>query len=89
MRISVALARMKLILRQMFTESDNQTYDLYRFISCITIFTGLFLSVLSVVNGQEWKFQDFGFGAGSILAGMGVAHGLKKETPILSPLKDK
>ena len=73
---------MKLILRQMFTESDNQTFDLYRLISFVTISVGLFLSFWSVMNGQEWKFQDFGIGAGSLLAGVGVAHGLKKESPV-------
>lgn len=69
------------ILRQLLTESDNVTHDLYRYLAVVSIAVGLGLSIYSVIKGQPFDMQTFGIGVGSLFAGVGVALGLKKETP--------
>ena len=67
------------LLRQLMTDSDNVTHDLYRYLAVISIAVGLSLSISSVVKGQPFDMQTFGIGVGSLFAGVGVAIGLKKE----------
>lgn len=69
------------IIRQLLTESDNVTHDLYRYLAVISIAVGLSLSIYSVVKGQPFDMQTFGIGVGSLFAGVGVAIGLKKDAP--------
>ena len=66
-------------IRQLMTDSDNVTHDLYRYLAVISIAVGLSLSIYSVVKGQPFDMQTFGIGVGSLFAGVGVAIGLKKE----------
>lgn len=68
------------IARQLLTESDNVTHDLYRYLAVAAIAVGLGLSIYSVVKGQPFDMQTFGIGVGSLFAGVGVALGLKKES---------
>ena len=48
------------ILRQLLTESDNVTHDLYRYLAVVSIAVGLGLSVYSVLKGQPFDMQTFG-----------------------------
>lgn len=73
---------MKKILRELLTEGDNITHDLYRYLALLSILTGLGLSIYAVVKkDQPFDMQQFGIGVGVLFAGVGVALGLKKETP--------
>lgn len=68
------------VVRMLLTESDNRTHDLFRYLALCSIITGLALAVYSVVwKSQPFDMQTFGIGVGSLLAGVGVAIGLKKE----------
>lgn len=69
------------LLRQLMTDSDNVTHDLYRYLAVVSIAVGLSLSIYSVVKGQPFDMQTFGIGVGSLFAGVGVAIGLKKDAP--------
>lgn len=67
------------VLRQLMTERDNRTHDIYRYLALLAIVVGLALNVYAVVKGQPFDMQTFGIGTGALFAGMGVALGLKKE----------
>jgi len=68
------------VARELMTESDGITHDLYRYLSVLSICVGLCLSVFAVYKGQPFAMQDFGIGIGALFAGVGVALGLRKET---------
>lgn len=69
------------VLRQLFTESDNRTHDLYRYLALASIVTGLGLNIYAVGwKGQPFDMQAFGTGVGLLFAGVGVALKLKPET---------
>jgi hypothetical protein len=71
---------MRDVIRQLVTESDNTTHDLYRYLALASIVVGLSLMIYSVVvKGQPFDMQTFGIGVGALFAGVGVALGLKKE----------
>lgn len=68
------------VVRQLMTESDNRTHDIYRYLAVFSIVVGLGLNIFAVVKGQPFDMQAFGIGTGALFAGVGVALGLKKET---------
>lgn len=69
------------VARQLMTESDNVTHDLYRYLALLAIATGLSLNVFAVGwKGQAFDMQAFGVGVGALFAGVGVALKLKPET---------
>lgn len=68
------------VIRQLLTESDNVTHDLYRYLAILAIVTGLGLQVYAIGwKDQPFDMQTFGVGVGALFAGVGVALGLKKE----------
>jgi hypothetical protein len=68
------------VVRQLMTESDNTTHDLYRYLALAAICVGLGLNIFSVVyKAQLFDMQTFGIGTGALFAGVGIALGLKKE----------
>lgn len=73
--------RLREFLSQMMTESDNITHDLYRYLSLVSIVSGIGLQIYAIVFGhQNFDMQTFGIGVGALFAGVGVALGLKKDT---------
>jgi len=76
------------IIRQLLTESDNVTHDLYRYIALGAVLTFLGLQIYSVVWEKRFDAQAFGIGIGSTLAGVGLALGMKKDKPC-PPAKDE
>lgn len=66
------------IVKQLLTESDNETADLYKYLALLSVAVAIALSIYSVIQGQAWDAQSFGIGVGGLLAGVGVAVGLKK-----------
>jgi hypothetical protein len=66
------------IVKQLLTESDNETHDLYRYLALASVAVAIGLSIYAVIQGQAWDAQSFGIGVGGLLAGVGVAVGLKK-----------
>ena len=67
------------VIRQLLTESDNITHDLYRYMAVASVVSGLGLQIIAVFKGQPFDMQAFGVGTGALLAGVGVALGMKKE----------
>jgi hypothetical protein len=68
------------IIKHMFTESDNKTFDVTKALAALTIVTGIALAIVSVVwKNAPLNMQDYGTGMGLLFAGLGVALGMKKE----------
>lgn len=73
---------MKQFLKHLLTESDNATFDLSRVLAALSILSGLGLQAYAVGwKGQPFDMQVFGVGTGALFAGVGVALGMKKDTP--------
>jgi hypothetical protein len=71
---------MKEILRQMFTETDNETHDGGKWAAALMTLTGLGLQIYAVVgNKQAFDMQAFGVGCGALAAGVGAMLKLKPE----------
>jgi ATP-dependent protease HslVU (ClpYQ) peptidase subunit len=65
-------------LVMMFTESDNRTHDIFRYLALATILTAIGLQIFVVVmKGQTFDVQQFGIGSGALFAGMGAALMMK------------
>lgn len=67
------------VLRQLVTESDNITHDIYRYLAVGSVFFAMACQFYAIKEGQQFSMQDFGVGIGALFAGIGVAIGLKKE----------
>lgn len=68
------------VVKQLLTESDNITHDLYKYLALVSILTGLGLAVYSVGwKGQVFDMQTFGIGIGALFTGAGIALKLKQE----------
>lgn len=71
------------IFASMFTEVDNRTHDLFKYLSCLTVLVALGLTCYEVIsNGTAFDIQAFGIGMGAVLAGAGAALLMKKDSPI-------
>ena len=71
------------MIRQMMTESDNRTHDIFRYLALLCVLVGLTLEIYVIAwrePGQPFDFINFGTGVGLILAGAGTALKLKTET---------
>jgi hypothetical protein len=68
-------------LRNLFTGIDNKTHDIVRVIGGLVGVGGPFLAGWDViVQHAHFDFQNYGIGCGALLAGVGAALGMKKDT---------
>ena len=68
-------------LKQLLTESDNHTQDLFRWLAVLSVLVGLGLSIYSVAfKGQSFDMIQFGTGIGLLLAGTGAALAMRPES---------
>lgn len=70
-------------LNQLFTESDNSTHSLMKYL----VFGGTAAALFyqgwdTLANHIAFNMQTFGLGIGGMWAGAAAALGLQKETPI-------
>ncbi len=71
----------KKIIKDWFTEIDNKTFDVTKFLAVVSIMTGIFLAIFSVVyKNQAFDYQDYGLGTAALFAGVGIALGMKKDS---------
>jgi hypothetical protein len=69
------------VLKHMFTEQDNETFDVTKALAAFVIIAGVALTFVSVlVKDLPVSLQDYGTGMGLLFAGLGVALGMKKES---------
>ena len=67
----------KNFLSDMLTETDNETYEIGRFLWAISVMLGLTLESLSVLKGYTFDLQAYGVGAATLLGAGGVINALK------------
>lgn len=75
------MQHLKHLLKQCFTEPDNQTFCPIRIVAVVGIGEFLGLSIAGYVQHATFDPQAFALGLGALLAGVGAALGLKKDTP--------
>lgn len=77
------MSKIKKIIKDWFTEVDNETFDITKVLAVLSIATGIGLAIFSVVyKGQAFSYQDYGLGTAALFAGVGVALGMKKDTDV-------
>lgn len=72
---------MKQFLKQIFTEPNNHTYCPVRIIAVFGAVQYLALTWANYIQHGVFAPQDFAIGFGALLGGVGVALGLKKDSP--------
>lgn len=69
---------LKRFFLHLFTGLDNRTFDVARVLWAASVLTFLGLAIVHVAfNKQAFDAQNFGLGAGGVLAGGGAGVGLK------------
>jgi hypothetical protein len=77
----MSIATIKLALKNMLTEKDNETHCVFKWLSLLSVVVGLSLQAFSVIYlGQPFLMSDFGTGIGALFAGVGVALGFKTDS---------
>ena len=72
---------LKKLAKDMFTEIDNETFDISKFLGFVTVLVAVFLAGWDVVVNQvQFSMQDFGIGIGVLFAGLAAVLGFKKDS---------
>lgn len=78
------MCRVKKIVKDWFTEPDNETFDVVKILAVVSIVTGIVLAIVSVVcKNQVFSYQDYGLGTAALFAGVGMALGMKKDSDVV------
>ena len=73
--------KIKKFLNDLFTETDNHTFDLAKVLALLAVVNGLGLTIYEVAwKGTTFNFQDYGIGVGLLFGGLAAVLTLKKET---------
>lgn len=75
------MAKFSAIMKKLFTEVDNETYDITKILATTAVFTGLGLSIYAVViNHNPFDMVAFGSGIGLLFGGTAALLKFKKDT---------
>lgn len=73
--------KVKKVLKDWFTEVNNETFDVTKALAVVSVISGIGLAIFAVVSkGQAFNYQDYGMGTAALFAGVGVALGMKKDS---------
>ena len=73
---------MKEFFHHLFTEPNNQTFCPVRFIGILGSLQGLGMHAYAIfIQHAAFDLQGFGLGLGATIAALGVALGMKKDSP--------
>jgi len=76
-------------ITEVFTESDNKTHSLMKYLVFGGTIAALFYQGWDIVgNHLAFNMQTFGLGIGAMWAGAAAALGLQKESPCDHTTKD-
>lgn len=75
------LETLKKHLGELFTEPDNKTFCPVRLLAIVGALQYLGLAVANFIVHGVFDAQNYAIGFGALLGGVGVALGLKKDTP--------
>ncbi len=77
--LTMIWADMGRVLRELVTEQDNVTHDVYKWLALFSVATAIGLTIYTVVHsGAQFDMQAFGLGMGGLFAGVGVQAGLRR-----------
>jgi hypothetical protein len=68
-------------IKNLFTEPDNHTFCPVRLIAIVGAFQYLALAIANYTQHGAFDPQGYAIGFGALLGGLGVALGLKKDSP--------
>ena len=68
------------LLNDLFTEKDNTTFCMAKFLWCVGVISLIALSFIAVWHGRDYSPSDYGTGLGAALGGGGVGVILKGKT---------
>lgn len=72
---------MKKIMKLLFTETDNETYDIAKILATLSVAVGLCLSIYAVIiNKNPFDIVQFGTGIGLLFSGTAALLKFKKDT---------
>jgi hypothetical protein len=72
--------------RQLVTEPDNKTHCPIRWVALLGTLQGLSMQAYQVfIQHAAFNLQEYGVGLGAIIATVGAALGMKKDTPKDNP----
>jgi hypothetical protein len=67
------------ILRQILTGKDNETHEVIRWLTVLSVILGHALLIYDVVyRGKPFNLQEYGVGVGALFVAAGVALRLKE-----------
>jgi hypothetical protein len=68
-------------LKSMFTEIDNETFDLSKILAALSVLTSIFLAIYSVVfRGDLFDVNSYGIGMAALFAGTAALLKFKKDS---------
>lgn len=80
------MTAIKALLKNIFTEPDNATFCIVKIGAGFTVIYALATAGFHHLYLKEvFVIQDFGVGMGAVFAGVGIALGLKKDSPEVKP----
>lgn len=68
---------MKKVIKDWFTTSDGESYDVGRALWFVGVIVFLCASIYALYKGQAWDAISYGTGLGAVLAAGGAALGFK------------
>ena len=68
-------------LKDLFTEVDNQTWDLSKILATITIISAIYFEYEHItINHAVFSMQDFGVGVGALFTSFAAIFHFKKDS---------
>ena len=76
------MEKIKKFLNDLFTETDNHTFDLAKILAVLAVVNGLGLTIYEVAwKGTTFNMESYGLGIGLLFGGLAAVLTFKKETP--------
>ena len=80
---------MKTLVKHLFTQNDNQTWDIKAILTTILVLGLIIAALYYVYNGGHFSPMDFGIGGGSLISGYGIGRKLDIDPTVSEDLSGK
>lgn len=72
--------RIKKFVMDMFTERDNKTFDISKFLAFLSIMSAIVMTIHQYFYKGVFDIEKYGMGIGVLFGGLALALGLKKDS---------